>query len=127
MAKGVCFRIKLKQKTKRKFVLERLEYAYNYGNYRDLYNASPAGGGAATRSESLTEFEWVPKYTNPLNPAKEVPPFIRFKLKFLKLGAVKNLVYKATIRLCRFDESGGDKNSCDPVKAKDAEDGEIDD
>lgn len=41
LAKGVCFRIYLKTKTKRKFVLEKLEYAYNFGAWRDLYDANP--------------------------------------------------------------------------------------
>lgn len=93
-----------------------------------MYN--PNAKPLPVKSESLTDFEWVQTYKDPVTE-EEAGKFIRFKLKFLKLGAVQQLTYMATIRLCKLTDSANpaqnsDKNTCDPVTVADATDAEID-
>lgn len=120
LAKGVCFRVYLKSKTKRKFALEMLEYQYNYGSWRKLFDANPvATPGVPFQDTNLVEFKMETAYKPPLG-GEVAAPFIRFRLEFLKLGAVQNLIYRATLRLCRLDEtSNAAGNKCEkPVTAK---------
>jgi len=120
LAKGVCFKLELKDKTSnRVFVLERLTYGYNGNRVSskllfDAHYPDPKNAGKTIvyKSESMDEPAWDVK-----------GKFLKVSFKFLKLGAVQELMYAAHIKLCRIGKSATSfNNKCDdPVRPGDSD------
>lgn len=124
LAKGVCFKLELKDKatTNRVFTLERLTYGYNGNRVSskiifDAHAEDPKDKSGKTRVLYKSEaMEKMPVWDM-------ADKSLRIEFKFLKLGAVQELMYSAHVKLCRLkkDATTYDNNCNDPVKPGDSD------